>query len=165
MTSLIHWSAGSLVGLTWSGSYFTSATFASLANGSCIASSMFSNGAALDQYLDFSYSVQTGAATVAGTSYMSLYLLPMNADGTTYGDGSLAVGGTFAGTPGSGYYVGVSSIGKVVASGAQATGQLPRIVIPPGSFILALQNNLGNALGTSTTLSVASVRSYDDGAG
>jgi len=115
--------------------------------------------------LDISFNLQVGANTTSGTSYISAYILPLNEDSTTYGDNSLSSNNTFLGSPGSQYYGGVAQLGKVITTGLQATGTISQIIIPPGPFILALQNNLGNALGSSTILSTAAVRSYDDGIG
>lgn len=91
-------------------------------------------------------------ATGTGSPNLAFYLLPLNQDGTTYGDGT--VSGTVL--PGGGYYIGSITWAASLASAAQ-TGQLQVSPdIPPNKFKLAVVNNIGNALNASgNTISIA----------
>ncbi len=80
-------------------------------------------------------------ATGTGTPYLSVYLLPLNQDGTTYGDGTAS--GTVA--PGAAYFVGNITWAPSRASGTQ-TGSVYIGQIPPTKFVLAVTNQIGNAL-------------------
>ncbi len=117
----------------------------SLAAGSCaVASAAYDNTTNL--YTDgwVSCSLPT-LATGTGAPSLDVYLLPLNQDGTTYGDGTAS--GTAA--PGSAYYVGSITWQPSLASGTQVGSiQLPT-GIPPTKFKLAVVNNIGNALAAS----------------
>jgi hypothetical protein len=144
MANLAKWAAGGGVGLTWT-TAFGASDFNSLANGSVAVSTsaVIANGTALDIYADISYSLTTQSGT--GTPLVAFYMLPLNQDGTTYGDGT--VSGTTA-------PVGTYSIGSVLlqpskTAGTVHTGTLRMVVLPPGSFKLAMQNAAGFAFGAS----------------
>ena len=117
----------------------------SLAAGSCaVASTEYDNTTNLYTDAWVSCSLPT-LATGTGAPSLDVYLLPLNQDGTTYGDGTAS--GTVA--PGSAYYVGSITWAASLASGTQVGSiQLPA-GIPPTKFKLAVVNNIGNALAAS----------------
>ena len=88
----------------------------------------------------------------AGTPSLAFYLLPLNQDGTTYGDGT--VSGTVL--PGPGYYIASITWAPSLAAAVQ-TGQVNIPAgIPPNKFKLAVVNNIGNALAASgNTIAIA----------
>lgn len=139
---------------TWNAPLSYSAAFGSeinsLAAGStAIGSVVIDNTTALytDGYISWSLS----ATTTAGTSYLGFYLLPLNEDGTTYGD-STATG---TAVPDSQYFVGNARV-QPPASG-NVVGSLYIGNIPATKFKLAVTNGTGNALGaTAGTISFAS---------
>ena len=124
----------------------------SLAAGSVAVSSVIISNTT-NLYTDAWISVALGAvATGTGAPNLAFYVLPLNQDGTTYGDGT--VSGTVL--PGAGYSVGAITWAPSLASAAQ-TGQMKiGIEIPPNSFKLAVVNNIGNALAASgNTIAIA----------
>ena len=117
----------------------------SLAAGSCaVAAADYDNTTNL--YTDGWVSVALPTlATGAGAPSLDLYLLPLNQDATTYGDGT--VSGTVS--PSGAYYVGSITWQPSLASGTQVGSiQLPN-GLPPTKFKLAVVNNIGNALAAS----------------
>lgn len=89
----------------------------SLASGNAImGSTAIDNRTNLDLTAEFSFTTG-GSITPTGTPYVSLYIFPLNGDGTTYGDGRFA--SSAAGPPTSGYYRGFAGI---VAAGQVQTG-------------------------------------------
>jgi hypothetical protein len=136
------WVAGGGVGLTWTDA-FTSSTLNSIASGNAIISDVaISNGTALDKYMDVSIALASAAFTGTGAN-IALHIYPLNADGTTYGDGKF---GSSAAGPCA--YPAVAVIPLVAATQAQ-TGTATGIVIPPGTFKLVFVNNGGVALASS----------------
>jgi hypothetical protein len=96
-------------------------------------------------FADFSCSVAS-VIVPAGIPFIGVYLIPLNQDGTSYGDGIPGTTGA-ANTPASSYF-----IGNIPAPvGTQAvTGMLQRIIIPPGTFKFAIYNGLGVAFTSSS---------------
>jgi hypothetical protein len=149
------WIAGSGVGLTWT-SCFQAADLASMASGSSVLSSTgdITNGTALDIFADFS--INFASIAVAAPNYVGVYLYPLNQDGSTYGDNNFVAGTQKAATPSSTYYKG----GIAVPTGTAAVnGILTGIIMPPGTFRLCVQNNLGIAMSASTN--TAKYRTYN----
>ncbi|MDD2878708.1 MAG: hypothetical protein PHZ23_15935 [Acidiphilium sp.] len=144
MTALAKWAAA----LSYTAAFGTEIN--SLAAGStAIGSVIIDNTTTLatDGYISWSLS----AATTAGTSYLSFYLLPLNEDGTTYGDNTA----TGTATPDSQYYVGNAPV-QPPASG-NVVGSIYIGNIPATKFKLAVYNGTGNAFGaTAGTISFAS---------
>lgn len=137
-------------GLTWFTAGFTLTDFNSLANGSVVvAASAIGNSTALDLYADVSGSLVVGGTTTT-SSYLSLYILPLNQDGTTYGGGT-ATGGTL---PVAQYLVATVGVPTGITSGSAVTFQFRGIVLPPGDFKWAVANNLGVALNASAVAAV-----------
>lgn len=149
------WIGGNGQGLTYGSAGFTVANFNSLASGSVVvASSAITNTSALDIYADVSYSLTVGGTTT-GTSYVALYLLPLNQDGTTYGDAT-ANGAT---APTAAYLVSTSTALSGVTSGNAIVGTFRGIILPPGNFKFAVVNQLGVALNAAAAATV-SYRTY-----
>lgn len=138
------WIAGSGVGLTWTltGSTTTLDTLAS--SNAILTSSDITNGTALDIFADIS--LAGGSITVAQPAFVGVYLYPLNADGSTYGDGRF--GSAALGPPPSNYYVG--SLGTSTGA-AVWEGTITGVVIPPGTFRLVVHNNMGAAFAGSGT--------------
>jgi hypothetical protein len=135
----------------------TASSFNSLASGSVVVgTTAIANAANLYLYGDVSFSLVVGGTTLA-TSYLSLYILPLNQDGTTYGDGT-TTGST---APTSGYLVGSVGVKSGVTSGSAITGTFRGIVQPPTNFYYAIVNNLGIALNASAAATV-SVLQYSE---
>ena len=136
------WVGGSGQGLTW-GNAFTGSTLNSIASGNAILSDLsITNGTSLDIFADLS--INLASAAFAAPNFIGVYLYPLNADGSTYGDGRF--GSSAAGPPPATYYVG--SIGLVAATQAQE-GTLQRIIMPPGTFKFVLFNQGGIAFASS----------------
>jgi len=157
MANKTSWVAGAGVGLTYTSAGFTAADFNSLANGSVVvASSAVTNGTALDQYADVSFIFTMGGTTTA-TSIFTLYVLPLNRDASTYGDG-VANGST---APVAGYFVSSVGVKTGVTSGNTVTGTFRGIVLPPGNFKFAIVNNTTVAL-NATAAATVEYRSYNE---
>jgi hypothetical protein len=151
------WVAGNGQGLTYGTSGFTLTDFNSLASGSVVvASSAITQTTALDLYADVSFVLTVGGTTTA-TSYMTLYILPLNQDGTTYGDG-VANGSTL---PVATYQASTVGVKSGVTSGNTITGTFRGVVLPPGNWKFAVSNNLGVAL-NATAAAAMSYRTYNE---
>ena len=154
-TKLVAGTLGS--GLTWATIGFTTTDFNSLANGSCVvASSAVDNSSALDLWGEVSFSFVVGGTTLA-TSQFDLYWLPLNQDGTTYGDGT-ATGST---PPTASYRVGYASVKSGVTSGNAVTGTFRsldgpgnQLWLPPGSGKFSVANQLGVALNATASAAI-----------
>jgi hypothetical protein len=138
-------------------SAYTAATFTggdliSLATGGgALSTSVVANATNLDQYADVSFVVTVGGTTGAG-SYITIFLLPLNQDATTYGDGYASSATT---QPAAGYAVGSIGVKTGVTSGGTVTGTIPFVSLPPRGFKLAFGNNLGVALSASPALTLS----------
>jgi hypothetical protein len=129
---------------------FTGTDFNSLADGSvAVATSSIDNSTNLDLLLEVSFSLVVGGTTTAN-SYLGLYLLPLNQDGSTYGD-SITTGSTL---PVPSYWRTNSFAKSGVTSGNAIVGAFPVILMPRSSFRLAVSNRLGVALNASAAASV-----------
>ena len=152
MASRTAWVAGNISGnLSWA-SAFNSADLAGMTNGQTVLSSVadITNGTALDQFMDISYLLVIASSTIAAGAGFSFYIYNLNQDGTHYGDGQLTTPGTPASiTPA----MNPCAAGQIpaVASTTNMYNSLTGIIIPPGSFRIAIQNNSGFTLsGTQT---------------
>jgi hypothetical protein len=147
-----------IIDTNWTAVTFTAGDLNSLANGgSAVSTAAITNGTALDMYADVSLTVTVGGTTTT-TSYLSLYVLPLQQDGTTYGDGSASSSSAQPVAT----YLAASSLVKVgVASGSTVTAMFRQIVLPPGDFVFALGNNLGVALNATAALTMK-YRAYDE---
>lgn len=150
------WVSGNGQGLTYGSAGFTASCFNSLANGSGCVTSQIDNSTALDLYTDLSFVLTVGGTTTAG-SYFTLYLLPLNQDGTTFGDNT-GSGGT---APQSTYAVGSVLVKSGITTGNTVVGSVRGVLLPPGKFILGLWNNTGIALNAAAAATV-SYRTYNE---
>jgi hypothetical protein len=145
MANRTAWTAGSGVGFTWT-TAINGSDLASLANGSTVLSSVadIANQTQLDIYADISVRMTVGSATPPVGAALYLYLVALLDNGSTYGDGSMASGATIARVPP------YAPVGLIPLESAGATtllaGFVQGIIIPPGSFRFALNNNSGAAL-------------------
>lgn len=147
MANLTKWS----IDAAWTAVSFTATQVNSLASGSCVVSSAaITNNTLLDMYYDFSFVVTVGGTTTA-SSYLTLYVLPLNQDGTTYGDG-VASGATL---PVASYLASQVYVKSGVASGSTIAGTFPGpLIIRPTSFKIAIGNQLGVALNATASLTM-----------
>lgn len=141
MSNTAIWNAA----LSYTAQFNAGADLDSLAAGSCaVSSTVYNNTTTLYTDAWVSCSLPT-LATGAGAPTLDIYILPLNQDGSTYGDGT--VSGTVA--PSAAYYVGSITWAASLASGTQVGSiQLPT-GMPPTEFKLAVVNNIGNALAAS----------------
>ncbi len=158
MGSRTAWTAGNGAGLTWT-ELITSADLASMPNGSSVLSSDadIANGTQLDMFMDISAVCAIASSTIAAGANLAFWLYALQEDGSTYGDGQLTPGTQAAKTP----TFAPIGVMPLVAAAAQTTlvGFVQGIIIPPGSFRVAMQNNSGFTL-TSGTQTVK-YRTYD----
>lgn len=142
MANRTAWIAGNGVGLTWT-TAINSADMASMATGNTVVSSVadIANGTNLDMFMDISVRCAIASSTIVAGANLVLWLFDLLDDGSTYGDGQFTNGTAAAKTP---TFAPIGSI-PLVAAAAQTTlvGFLNQIIIPPGSFRLALQNMSG----------------------
>jgi hypothetical protein len=156
MANSTGWRAGRLFGnLGWNAAF--GSELATLANNNVVASSLsFANGSAgvtLDQLIDLSF-VGTIASSAVGTAAgISLWLAMLAGDGTTYGDARFTTTpGTLAPTWPAFAFLPITN-GTITA----LSSTLPGFMIPPGSFKLIAQNQVGFAF----TAAQIYIRSYD----
>ena len=159
MTNRTAWTGGNLnSGLGWV-TAINSADMASMINGNTVLSSVadFANGTALDQLMDVSVRCAISSSTTVAGANFAIWIYDLLDNGSTYGDGQLTSGTSTAKTP---TFAPAAVIPLVVAA-SQTTlvGFANGIVLPPGSFRLAFQNNSGFTL-TSGTQTVM-MRSYN----
>jgi hypothetical protein len=151
MASRTAWTAGNGVGYTWT-TAINSADLASMPTGSTVVSSVadITNQTAQDMFMDVSISLVIASSTIVAGANIAFWLMPLNQDGTTYGDGQFTNGTQKAATPANTQNI-LPSIG-LIAAASQTTlvGAVTGIQIPPGSFRLACQNNSGFTLTSGT---------------
>lgn len=149
MANKTSWSAGNGAGLTWTTGINT-ADMASMTNGQTVLSSVsdITNGTALDQFMDISARCVISSSTVAAGANFALWLYALLDDGSTYGDGQLTAGTAASKTP---TFPPVGVV-PLLAAASQTTlvGFVQGIILPPGSFRLAIQNNSGFSLTAGT---------------
>lgn len=151
MTSRTAWTAGNGVGLTWT-TLINSADMASMTNGQSVLSSVadIANGTNLDMFMDISASLVIASSTIVAGANLAFWLYALNQDGTTYGDGQLTAGTAASKTPANVQNL-IGPMGLVAAASQTALiGLLQQIIIPPGSFRVAIQNNSGFSLTSGT---------------
>jgi len=164
MTTNSAWIAGRGAGLTWASAFNTTDFTTSdggglLANAHTVLSTIadIANGTALDQFADISVRLTIASSTIAAGACLSFWIYELLDDGTTYGDGKLTAGTSAALTPA------FPPCGAIylyaAASQTSLVGSLTGIVIPPGSFRFAIQNNSGFTLTNSST--VCKYRTYN----
>jgi len=149
MANRVAWTAGNGVGYTWT-TAINSADMASLANGSSVVSSVadIANQTNQDLYADLSVRLAIASSTIAAGATIDVWLYALLDDGTTYGDGQFTNGTQAAKTPA------FPPVGTIFIPAVAATtvlvGYIQGILIPPGSFRYAMQNNSGFALTAGT---------------
>lgn len=147
-----------VIDTAYSASAFTAGDLNSLASGGgALSTTVIANGSNLDLYCDVSFIVTVGGTTVAG-SYFALYLLPLNQDGSTYGDGYASSTSVL---PVGNYQVGGCQVKVGVTSGNTVTGTFRGIILPPGSFKFAFGNQLTVALSSTAALTLQ-YRTYNE---
>jgi hypothetical protein len=150
MASTTRW----IIDTAWTAVTFTASNLNSLpSGGGALSTGVIANGTNLDQFADFSFAVTVGTGGSGAGGFVTLYLLPLNQDGTTYGDGYVT---NNSAQPSAGYAIG--SIG--VSTGTAATGMIQFVNLPPGSFKLVFGNNVQNTLSATASLTL-SYRSYN----
>jgi hypothetical protein len=151
MAARTSWVADALgQGLTY-GTLINSADMASLASGSSVLSTVttIANGTNLAMFMDISYLLAIASNTIAASANFAFWIYNLNQDGTHFGDNFLPTAGTaVVGTP-SFPPCAIVAI-PAVATTTNMYGTATGIVIPPGSFRVAIQNNSGFALTAGT---------------
>ena len=148
-----HWVAGSGQGLGW-GSCFGSEINSVVSGNAVLSSVSITNGTALDLFGDLSISL--GSITPgSGSPYIGFSRLPLNQDGSSYGDGRF--GTSAAGPPPSPYYIG--SILCIPSTAGVLTGTISFVMLPPGTCKFLLYNLAGATLASSAN--TVSYRTYD----
>lgn len=128
---------------------FTAGDLNSLASGgAALSTTVISNATNLDQYIDVSWVITVGGTTLA-SSYTSIFLLPLNQDGSTYGDGYASSTTT---QPSVGYLLGSIGCKVGVTSGSTITGSILGGNLPPGDCKLVWGNSLGIALNATAAI-------------
>jgi hypothetical protein len=149
MANRTAWTAGNGVGLTWT-TAINSADMASMATANTVLSSVadIANGTNLDQFMDISFSLAISSSTLTVASCISFWIYILNQDGSTYGDNQFTAGTAAAKTP----TFPPCSYFQLIPAASQTTliGNSFGIIIPPGSFRLAMQNNSGFSLTSGT---------------
>ena len=136
------WTAGTGQGLTYGIAFnATDFTTSQPTNGQSILSTVtITNGTALDQYADFSVVQTIASSTVVAGANISIWLVPLASDGSTYTPALTA--GTVAGNTIPSAPVCVIPL-YAAATQTVLTGTCTGIVLPPGTFKFAEQNNSG----------------------
>jgi len=149
MASRTAWTAGNGVGLTWS-TLINSADMASMANGATVVSSVsdIANGTNLDMFMDISWKLVIASSTIAAGANFAFWIYALDQDGSTYGDGQFTNGTAASLTPS--FPPCATGFIPAVASTTNMSGFTQQIIIPPGSFRVAIQNNSGFALTSGT---------------
>lgn len=140
------WTAGAGVGLTWTSAFGTEINTMASAN-SVLSSVSITNGTAKDIFCDFSVTAG-GTITTAAPNYFGLYLMPLNQDGTVYGDG-VNTTTPAAYVPPATYWVG--NIMVRAAASTLVQGTLTRIILPPGTFSFVAYNGCGATFNATMT--------------
>jgi hypothetical protein len=156
-----EWTAGNGVGLTWTTAFNTSDfTNAQLQNGwTTVSTVIISNGTALDQFMDYSVVQSINSGTITAGANIAVWLIPLAADGSTYTSGSITAGTA------SSYTLPAAPVCVIplyaAATQTVLTGTCTGIVIPPGTFKLAEQNNAGGSNTYTSTTQVHDYRTYN----
>lgn len=143
MTSRTAWTAGNGAGYTWTQA-IASARMASMTNGQSVMDGTdITNQSAQDMFADISISLAIASSTIAAGANIAIFLYALNQDGTTYGDNHLTT------TPAS-VTPSLPPIATIncfaAATQTSIIGNATGIIIPPGTFRWAMQNNSGFSL-------------------
>ena len=148
-----------IIDVPWTAAAFTAFELNSLASGGgALSTTVIANGTNRDQLIDVSFSVMVGGTTLA-SSFITIFVLPLNQDGTTFGDSYASSSTTL---PALAYTLKNGGIGvkSGVVSGSLVTGIVTQGDIPPGDFKLAFGTSLGVALNTTANL-ILKYRTYN----
>jgi hypothetical protein len=160
MANRTAWTAGNGVGLTWT-TAINSADMASLSFASTVLSSVadIANGTALDQFMDLSAECVIASSTIPAGGNLAFWIYALLDNGTTYGDGQFVAGTQKAATP---TFPPCATM-PLVAAATQTNlyGFAQAIIIPPGSFRLAIQNNVGSGISLSAGTQTVKYRTYN----
>lgn len=159
MASRTAWTAGNGVGYTWT-TAINSADLASMANGSTVVSSVadIANQTNQDIYADLSVRLAIASTAITAGANVALWLYALLDDGATYGDGQFTNGTQAAKTPA---FPPIAIVNFPVATLTALVGYVQGIVIPPGSFRFALQNNLLPSTALSAGTQTVKYRTYN----
>lgn len=143
------WTAGNGQGLTW-GTLINSADMASMTNGQTVLSSVagIANGTNLDQFMDISCKLAISSSTIAAGANLAFWIYALQEDGTTYGDGQLTAGTPSTLTPAAA----PAAVVPLFAAATQTTlwAYATGIILPAGTFKVAIQDNSGFTLSSGT---------------
>lgn len=129
---------------------FTAADFNSLANGSfVVASTGIDNTTNRDLWAEVSGQLEVGGTTTA-TSYLALWLLPRNRDGSTYGDATP----NGSNLPGSHMWVANAGVRIGITSGNAVFFTFRPVLLPRGFFKWGISNHTGAALDSTAAATV-----------
>lgn len=144
MANRTTWTSGNGQGLTW-GTLINSADMASMTNAQTVVSSVadIANGTNLDMFMDISISLAISSSSVVAGANLAFWIYDLNQDGSTYGDGQFTNGTAASKTPA---FAPIAAIALPTATLTTLLGYVNGIVIPPGSFRVAIQNNSGFTL-------------------
>lgn len=151
MTARTAWVAGNGVGLTWTAG-ITAASIAALATGNTFVENTISvaNNTNLDIYADVSIRGTIASNTTVAGANIALWIFDLLDDGTSYGDGVFTPGTAAAKTP---LFASVGQISPPIgASTTTFKGIIKGIIMAPGSFHWAIQNNTGFAFTACSVL-------------
>lgn len=150
MANRTGWATGRGQGIVSWGTLINTADMASMTNGQTVLSSVadIANGTNLDQFMDISYLLTIASSTIAAGANFAFWPYYLNQDGTHYGDNQFTAGTPASLTPA---VPGVSSHAiPAVAGTTTMYGTITGIVLRPGAFRFAMQNNCGFALTAGT---------------
>jgi hypothetical protein len=141
MVDIVKWSIGTLNAST---RFNAGADINSLADGSWVVDSTgaIANGTNLDVYMDVSFLLGSETSG-SGSPYVGLFLLPINEDGTHYGDNA-SNGATI---PVATYLAGTVLV--PVSVSAVIYGNFRGIVLPPVDFKIGFYNKTGATTASS----------------
>lgn len=145
MTARTAWTAGNGQGLVYGPAFGPEIT--ALANGTVALSTIaVANGTALDQLMDISIEAKTASAALAQGASMVIWIMYLQGDGVTYGDGSLASLGATGATGPAVFPAVTIPLRPGITGTAWVGSNAGPIMLEPGTFALALQNNIGFTL-------------------
>jgi hypothetical protein len=143
------WTSGNGQGYTW-GTLINSADMQSMGNGFTVLSSVpdITNQTSQDMFMDISHLLAIASNTIAAAANFAYFLYALNQDGTHYGDNQLTAGTAAGLTP----ILSPCAVIPIpaVASTTNMYGIATQIIIPPGTFRVAIQNNCGFTLTAGT---------------
>lgn len=147
MANTTRWVAGAQASYA---NLFAAADAGTLASGSSVRSSLtaITNGTNLDQFMDISFAATIASSAVAAGANLAFWIYNLNQNGTQYGDNFLPTAGTpVAGTP---FFPPYATVGVLTGTQTNLYGTATGIIIPPGTFTCAVQNNVGFAFTACT---------------